>query len=292
VSAVPRAPLPAVLGFLALLASATASLLAGAARATPPGPLPPGRTTIVHVAPVPDLGAPVERAVPGRAFARAAALDGERRWAEAAAAYEEAGAEWSLAARVHPSPALDLAVQKAARERQRSFMLASTVPTRGRFESVVVSIAPLEEGNLLREKMMLVRAATGHVPAALYARARDAFEAALRAPVGRRPATEPELHLLLCATKAAASVRAAARLSRARVTDAERRDLDNALPLALCAAALGEDDVALGWLETLVLRPAPHQLEPYRLRELYLANDWDRLRGLPAFETLFPPPGP
>jgi hypothetical protein len=106
--------------------------------------------------------------------------------------------------------------------------------------------------------------------------------------VGRRPATEAELHLLLCATQAAAGARDAARLARARVGDAERRDLDNALPLALCAAALGEDDVALGWLETLILRPAPHQFEPYRLRELYLANDWDRLRGRPAFESLFP----
>jgi hypothetical protein len=285
VSAVPRAPL---LVLVATAALCEPVVFAGAAHASPPVPLPPGRTTTVHVAPSPDVGAPIERAVPGRAFARAAALDGERRWAEAAAGYDEASAEWSLGARVHPSPALDLAVQKAARERQRSLMLASTVPTRGRFESVVVSIAPLEEGNLLREKMMLVRAATGHVPPALYARARDAFEAALRAPAGRRPATEPELHLLLCATHAAAGARDAARLARARLTDAERRELDNALPLALCAAALGEDDVALGWLETLALRPAPHQLEPYRLRELYLANDWDRLRGRPMFESLFP----
>jgi hypothetical protein len=281
--AVPRAPLPVVFFATASLL-ATASLRFAIASPVPPTP---DRTTLVRVAP--DLGAPAERAVPGRAFARAAALDGERRWAEAAAAYEEAGAEWSLAGRVHPSPALDLAVQKAARERQRSLMLASTVPSLGRFESVATSIAPLEEGNLLRDKMMVVRAAAGHVPPALYARARDAFEAALRAPAGRRPAAPAELHLLLCATHAAAGARDAARLARARVSDADRRDLDEALPLALCAAALGEDDVALGWLETLVLRPAPHQLEPYRLRELYLANDWDRLRGRPQFESLFPP---
>jgi hypothetical protein len=273
-------PLPAAL--LLFLA------LDGRAKAKVPAPvtLAPGRTTTVVV--TPDLGAPVERAVPGRAFARAVALDGERRWAEAATLYEEAAAEWTTAARVHPSPAFELAIQKATRERQRSLLLASTVPTLGRFESVVVSIAPLEEGNYLRDKLMLVRATTGHAPAELYARARDAFEGALRAPVGRRAVGEAELHLLLCATHAAAGARDAARLARARVNAADRNDLDNALPLALCAAALGEDADALGWLEALVLRPAPHQLEPFRLRELYLANDWDRLRGQPLFESLFP----
>jgi len=51
--------------------------------------------------------------------------------------------------------------------------------------------------------------------------------------------------------------------------------------------ALGEDDAALAHLEMYVLRPAPHQAEPYTLRDLYLANDWDRLRGQPRFESLF-----
>jgi hypothetical protein len=31
----------------------------------------------------------------------------------------------------------------------------------------------------------------------------------------------------------------------------------------------------------------PHPLDPYSLRDLYLANDCDRLRGTPRFETLF-----
>jgi hypothetical protein len=92
---------------------------------------------------------------------------------------------------------------------------------------------------------------------------------------------------LLCATHAAAGERARARLERARVTTAERRDLDNLLPMAVCEAALGEDDAALAHLEAFALRPAPHQAEPYVLRELYVANDWDRLRGRPRFESLF-----
>jgi hypothetical protein len=28
-------------------------------------------------------------------------------------------------------------------------------------------------------------------------------------------------------------------------------------------------------------------MDPYTLRDLYLANDWDRLRGKPLFESLF-----
>jgi hypothetical protein len=122
-----------------------------AAFATTTAPLVPGRTTVVRVPPWPALGAPVERAVPSPAFARAATLDGERRFADAAPLYEQAAAEWGTASRVRPSPALELAIHKANRERQRSLLLASTVPARGRFESVVTSIAPLEEGNLLRD---------------------------------------------------------------------------------------------------------------------------------------------
>jgi hypothetical protein len=121
----------------------------------------------------------------------------------------------------------------------------------------------------------------------LIARARAAFAEALRGSGPPRAATTPEARLLLCATAAAAGEREAARLERAHVTEAERRDPDNALPMAVCAAALGEDDAALAHLERFALRPPPHQPEPYTLRDLYLANDWDRLRGQPRFESLF-----
>ena len=250
-----------------------------------PIPLPLGRTTTVVV--MPALGTSVERAVPGHAFAAAAALDADQRWGEAAAAYQQAIAEWSDAARLRPSPALDRAIQKAERERQRSLLLASTRPTRGRFESIATSINPLEEGRLLRAKLMVVRAARGRPPVDLVARARAAFEESLRLEGEARADIAAEAHLLLCATRAAAGDRAGARLERARVTTAERHDLDNALPLAVCAAALGEDDEAMARLEIALLRPMPHPIDPYSLRDLYLANDWDRLRGTPRFETLF-----
>jgi hypothetical protein len=248
-------------------------------------PIAPGRTTTVRVPS--DLGAAIERAVPGRAFALAANLDGEQRWPEAAALYQQAIAEWTDALHLRPSPALERAIEKAERERQRSMLLASTRPARGRLESTRTSINPLEEGRLLRAKLMVVRAAHGVAPPDLVARARAAFEDALRAAGAPRPSVEAEIRLQLCATRAAAGDRAGGRLERAHVTTAERRDLDNSVPLALCAAALGEDDEAMARLEMFILRPAPHPLDPYTLRDLYLANDWDRLRGQPRFETLF-----
>jgi hypothetical protein len=266
-----------------------ATTAAGAERAAAPPaagvPISPGRTTVVRL--VPELGASVERAVPGRAFARAVDLDADQRWSEAVAVYQEAVAEWSEAMQRRPSPALERAVQKAERERQRSSLLASTRPARGRFEALRAPVNPLEEGRLLRAKLMVVRAARGLPPPDLVARARDAFEEALRATGAPRPSLEAEIRLQLCATRAAAGDLTGARLERAHVTSAERHDLENALPLALCAATLGEDDDALALLETYLLRPAPHPTDPFTLRDLYLANDWDRLRGKPRFESLF-----
>jgi hypothetical protein len=267
--------------------SALAGLLAlGATVAAPHAasiPVPPGRTTTVPVTPA--LGVSVERAGPGRAFDLAVALDADERWPEAAAQYQQVVVEWSETLRLHPSPALERAVQKAEREHQRSLLLASTLPARGRFE-LSARFNPLEEGKLLRAKLMVVRAARGRAPPDLVARAVAAFEEVLRA-AGPPRGADTEARLLLCATRAAAGDRAAARLESARVTTAERHDLDNALPLAVCAAALGDDDEAMARLEIYVLRPAPHPLDPYTLRDLYLANDWDRLRGQPRFESLF-----
>jgi hypothetical protein len=259
---------------------------AAAAASDPPAiPIAEGRTNIVRL--TPDLGASIERAVPGHAFALAANMDAEQRWPEAAALYQQAVVEWTDALHVRPSRALERAIEKAERERQRSMLLASTRPARDRFESTRTSINPLEEGRLLRAKAMVVRAARGVAPPDLVARARAAFDEALRATGAPRPSADAEIRLQLCATRAAAGDLAGARLERAHVTTAERHDLDNALPLAICAAALGEEDEAMARLEMYVLRPAPRPLDPYTLRDLYLANDWDRLRRQPRFETLF-----
>ena len=58
--------------------------------------------------------------------------------------------------------------------------------------------------------------------------------------------------------------------------------------MAACAAGLGETRAALAELEILVLHPGPSRNDRFQLRDLYLSNDWDRLRGNPRFESLFP----
>jgi hypothetical protein len=253
--------------------------------------LVPGRTASVLA--TLDLGTPVERAVPGHAYALAVGKDREQRWGEAASLYQQAITEWTSALRLHPSPELEHAVQKAERERQRSQMLAAFDPGRGRAGTGVPRASALDEGRLYRTKLMVVRAFTGSVPETLYARARDALEKALRAgeaggaAPAAAPGTQAEIHLLLCATHAAAGDARAARLARARVSESDRAQPGNALFMALCAAALHEDGDALARLEIYVLRPPPHHVDSYALRDLYVSNDWDRLRGEHRFESLF-----
>jgi hypothetical protein len=252
--------------------------------------LSPGRTTAVAAAL--DVGAPVERAVPGRAYALAIARDGEQRWAEAAALYQQAVVEWTAVLRTRAAPgsgpAVERALQKAERERQRSQLLASLAPPpHGRPDMAPSRMSPLDQARLYRTKLMVVRAFTGTVPAGLYARARQALEDALRGDGAVRPENEAEVRLLQCATHAAAGDARAARLARARVPEADRDQPANALPMAVCAAALGEDDEALTRLELYVLHPPPHRVDSFTLRDLYVANDWDHLRGAPRFESLF-----
>jgi hypothetical protein len=267
------------------LSSALALVMATVVAKSPTATIPPRRTTTIEV--MPDVGTPLERGAPGTTFGLAVAQDAAQHWSEAAALYQQALLEWSELARARPSPALDHAVAKAERERQRSQLLASTRAVRPRFDALATSVNPLEEGRLLRAKLMLVRATRGLPPVDLVTGARAAFDDALREAGPRRAALEPEVRLQLCATRAAAGDRAGARLERAHVPESARRDLDNTLPLAICAAALGEDDEALARLEMFALRPPPHQVDPATLRDVYLANDWDRLRGQPRFESLF-----
>jgi hypothetical protein len=96
-----------------------------------------------------------------------------------------------------------------------------------------------------------------------------------------------EIQLLLCATYAVGDTEADARFARARVTEAERADPVNAQSLAGCAALLGETETALRTLESMILRRLPLRADRF-LRDLYLSNEWDRLRGNPRFESLFP----
>ena len=257
-------------------------------------PLQPGRTTTVIV--TVDVGAPLERAVPSKFYAQAATADGEQRWADAAALYREAVTEWSTAIRLQPSRALELAAAKAERERQRSQLLASrarSTGTTGRFnrDAFARRADALDEARQLRAKLMVARAVLERVPAALYARTRDRLREALRAgtgsTAGARMTGDAEIHLLLCSTYAAGGEAETARLARAHVTEAERADPMNNLALAACAAGLGETRSAIAELEIVALHPGPGRTDRFALRDLYLSNDWDRLRGDPKFESLF-----
>ena len=251
--------------------------------------LPRGRMTTVVLAE--DVGAPIERAVPNDLYQRAAQADADGRWEDARALYRRAADEWTAQAVRAPSPKLDLAVAKAEREAGRSEELAIRAKNAG-FGSRIPE--PLrepfrrrqasEEGRLLREKMMATRAALGRLSPALFARARARLREAIDPDAP--PARNAQLQLWLCATEAGGGDAAAARLARAAVPEAARVESANAVPLAACDAALHEDEAALRALETFVLRlPAPRPAE--QLRDLSLANDWDRLRGTRRFESLF-----
>jgi len=261
-----------------------AALIAGAATA-----LAPGRTTVVVVPE--DVGAPVERAVPNEDYQRAAQADAAERWDEARPLYRRAAEAWAAEARRHPAPALDLAIAKADHEATRSEELAvrsRNASFGGRIPENLREVfrrrQALEDGRLLRDKLMATRAALGRLPPELYAGARDRLRQALDPEAA--PARNAEIQLWLCATEAVGGDARAARLARAAVPEAARADAANAVALAACDAALREDEAALRALESYVLRlplPRPADL----LRELSLSNDWDHLRGRRRFESLF-----
>jgi len=288
--------------FLGITAAVAAAWIAGSPAAPSPAaaagnsvPLQPGRTASVVV--TVEVGAPLERAVPGRAYGQAVLADSEQRWADAASLYREASSEWTAAARLNPSRALELAGAKAERERQRSQMLASRIRSavagRNGRDPAAQRAESLEEARLLRAKLLATRAYLGRVPPALFAKTRDRLQDALRASESpdageaASPIGDAEINLALCSTFAAGGEIEAARLARARVTAADRADHTNRLGMAACAAGLGETRAALAELEILVLHPGPSRNDRFQLRDLYLSNDWDRLRGDPRFESLF-----
>jgi hypothetical protein len=264
-------------------------LVAGAIAATP------GRTTTVVA--TEDVGSPLERAFESPTYARAAAADAEMRWDEARLLYREAADAWATIARTRASRPLESAVAKAEHEANASQALLARSRSGGppfglahlpeEARRAFVRRQALEDARLLRGKLMATRAALGRLPPALYARTRARLEEARDAAARTHDAGDAEIALLLCATYAVGGDDAASREARTHVTSAERADPANKVALAACAAALGENDAALAALEGFVLRPLfPHPDSV--LREVYLSNDWDHLRGNPRFESLFP----
>jgi hypothetical protein len=284
--------LPARLVFVALFAAPGAGGGAGAISA------PPGRTITVIV--TDDVGAPLERAFPSATYARAAAADAELRWDDARLLYRQAADDWTASARTRPSRALESAIAKAEHEANLSQALAGYqrlgTPSLERLPAearrAFLQRRALEVGRLLRAKLMATRAMLGRAPPELYARTRARLEEARDAAASTHAAqtlndgSDAETQLLLCATYAIGGDAAAARLARAHVPSAARSDPANAVARAACAAALGETAAALAALESFVLRPLFPRSD-LALRDVYLANDWDHLRGDPRFESLF-----
>jgi hypothetical protein len=256
-------------------------------------PATSGRTTTAVGAE--EVGAPLERAFPSDAYARAAAADVEMRWDDARTLYRQAADAWRALERTHPSRALESAIAKAEHEMLLSQALASRSRAGGgpqfahlpeEARRAFLRRQSLEEGRLLRAKLMSTRALLGRVPAELYTRARTELEAARAATARAREGADAEIALQLCAVYAVGGDPAAARLARAQLSRAERADPSNTLGRAVCAAALGEAPAALAALESFVLRPPIPRPETV-LRDVYLINDWDHLRGDPRFESLF-----
>jgi hypothetical protein len=270
-----------------LSAIATFFLIAGAIAAAP------GRTITVVASE--DVGAPLERAFESVLYARAAAADAEMRWDDARLLYRQAAEAWAAIARTRPSRALESAIAKAEHEALASQALLTrahsgvTIPFGNLPEEARRAFQrrqALEDAHLLRGKLMATRAALGRLPPQLYARTRARLETARDAAARTREGSDAEIALQLCATYAVGGDAADARLARAHVTTAERDDPANTLSLAACAAALGDNDAALAALESFTLRPILPRPDSV-LREVYLSNDWDHLRGDPRFESLF-----
>jgi hypothetical protein len=270
-----------------------------------------GRTTIVQIEP--RVGRPLEREqelqskVPS--FRRALAMDGDQRWAEAVGLYQQALIEIGAAVRFSTTAIWEPAAFKVDIERRRSRVLAqarirawgdepaSQGPRTG---APPQPMPALERARLLRAKLMVVRSGLGSVPPGLVSTTLVALDQALRESEsnaakksdrlsGSRPiGGDPEIRLLLCATRAAAGDRMGARLELAHVTRWDRSDPARALALATCQAALGHNDDALASLAVAIdrLGPSPRFL-PEQTRELQSSNDWDPLRGDPRFGRLF-----
>ncbi|HEY6475350.1 MAG TPA: hypothetical protein VI456_02145, partial [Polyangia bacterium] len=155
---------------VALSVAACLALVAGTI------PAAPGRT--ISVVAEEDVGAPLERAFPSATYARAAAADAELRWDDARALYRQAADAWTLVARTRPSRPLESAIAKA----QHEATLSQALSSRARGNALSFGRLPeearrafsrrqtLEEGRLLRAKLMATRAALGRIAPELYNR--------------------------------------------------------------------------------------------------------------------------
>jgi hypothetical protein len=288
-----------VISTVARLAWVTSCALAAADAGAPTRTIAVGRATTLVAEDV--VGSPIELAYPSEAYARGARADAAERWDAAQLLYRQAADAWLLLERTRPSRALDLAISKAEHEALASQTLAirgrETAPPVGGAagrEPVSPSLRrdrALSRARLLRGKVMAVRAVQRALPAGLWGHARDELEGAratdARPAGGQTGDANTAVDLELCALDAIAGRLDSARASLDQVADSARDDPATLVPLAACAAALGDGAGAIAALERFT-EGAPAGTPDRVLRDVYLSNDWDRLRGDQRFETLFP----
>jgi hypothetical protein len=277
----------------------SAGAAGGAPAAGPPEGARAGARQTTELVLGPRVGRPIEREpeITARApsLRRAIEKDRDLRFGEATVLYQTATVELASALRLASTPLLERALYKVERERQRSAALAALADTPrsagGSPGSRQIAAAPTpahDRARLYRAKLMTVRAATGVVAPGLLAETLRALDEALRRSSAQAPGGDPEVRLLLCATRAASGDRPRARLELAHVSDTDRLDPARAAAAAACAAALGDLDRALGDLAVAVSRQGSSgRLDFGPNRDLHSSNDWDPLRGDPRFDALF-----
>ena len=236
---------------------------------------------------------------PSKSYAQAATADSEQRWADAAALYREAGDRMDRR-RAAATVARAGAGGREGRARAPAIADAGVARARGRTagrfgaRSVRAARGRAGRGAPAARQAAGARAVLERVPPALYARTRDRLREALRAGDGpdagartSRSAT-PRSTCLLCSTlRGRRRGRGGAAGARARHRSRTRRP-DQHVALAACAAGLGETRAAHRRAGDPGLHPGPGRTDRFELRDLYLSNDWDRLRGDPKLREPVP----
>ena len=218
--------------------------------------------------------------------------DAREDWNAALGLYARAAALLLDAEERQPSPAQRAIVDKVDQERRASLRLLELC---GRSRPCAAhDEGPLEAARLLRRKVVLIANRGEPLPLALAEHARALLRRMAEAPRAEtaRVLGAETAAVERCALEAAVGDRTRARWVLARVPRAARALPALAASMAACRAALGENREAIRLLVTAFGELPPPSDDAGRdlggaWREVYLLDDWQALRGDPAFEALF-----
>lgn len=217
--------------------------------------------------------------------------DAREDWSAALGLYARAAAVLIDGEDRSSTPARRLTLDKLDQERRASLRLLELCG--GGRPCAATEGGPLEAGRLLRRKVVLIANRGEPLPLAVAEHAR--FLLRRVAEISEREkehglAAETAA-LERCALEAAVGDRTRARHVLATVPRASRALPALAPSMAACRAALGENQEAVRLLLTAFGELPPPSDEGSALgnawRDVYLLDDWQALRGDPAFERLF-----